>query len=101
MTTIDSTTGRLESLIRESLGRSATHAESLAQTPGISRVIAVWIVSGLVYGSVMGSFGGFVGDRLLQVFYSAVKVPLLFSATFILALPALVSITLMRPTFGE
>lgn len=89
MTTIDSTAGRLESLIRESLGRSTTHTESLARTPGISRVIVVWIVSGLFYGSVMGSFGGFAGDRLLQVFYSAVKVPLLFSATFILALPAL------------
>jgi len=43
---------------------------------------------GLFYGSVMGTFGGVTGDRLWQVVYSAVKVPLLLGVTFLLSLPS-------------
>ncbi len=46
-----------------------------------------WLVvlgCGLLYGAVMGLFGGRVG----QVLYSAIKVPLLLGATLILSLPS-------------
>lgn len=45
-------------------------------------------VFGILYGAVMGSFGGVFGDRLWQVVFSAVKVPFLLMATFALSLPS-------------
>ena len=36
----------------------------------------------------MGTYGGFTGERLWQVVYSGVKVPLLLTATFLLSLPS-------------
>jgi hypothetical protein len=42
------------------------------------------LLCGLVYGAIMGSFGG----RPLQAVYSAVKVPILLSATVALCLPS-------------
>ena len=43
------------------------------------------LVFGAVYGAVMGSYSG---ARMLQILYSAVKVPLLLAATFALSLPS-------------
>src|SRR5215204_1380839 len=43
---------------------------------------------GLLYGAVMGTFSGLGEGKLLQVLYSALKVPLLLLATFALALPS-------------
>ncbi|NOR67149.1 MAG: hypothetical protein GQ528_07320 [Woeseiaceae bacterium] len=45
-------------------------------------------VFGIVYGAVMGSFGGVLGERFWQVVFSAIKVPLLLTATFALSLPS-------------
>lgn len=45
-------------------------------------------VFGILYGAVMGSFGGVFGERFLQVVYSAVKVPFLLMGTFALSLPS-------------
>lgn len=42
----------------------------------------------LGYGAVMGSFGGIAGERVWQVLYSALKVPLLLVVTFLLSLPS-------------
>ncbi len=55
------------------------------------RLMQLWlllVVFGLMYGAVMGSFGGVFGPRFLQVLYSALKVPLLLMATFALSLPS-------------
>jgi hypothetical protein len=43
---------------------------------------------GVFYGAVMGTFGGFHGQRALQLLYSGVKVPLLLLVTFCLSLPS-------------
>lgn len=43
---------------------------------------------GLAYGMVMGSFGGVWGERLLQVLYSGIKVPVLLCTTFFITLPS-------------
>ncbi len=47
----------------------------------------VLCMSGMFYGSVMGSFAGIFGDRFFQVIFSAVKVPMLLMVTFGLSLP--------------
>ncbi len=53
------------------------------------RQIVLWMIAfGFVYGAVMGSFGGIATDRLLQITYSAAKVPLLLAATFLISLPS-------------
>jgi hypothetical protein len=58
----------------------------------------------MTYGAVMGCFGGVMGNRLLQVLYSAVKVPLLLLVTSLIALPnffVLNSLFGLRRDFAE
>jgi hypothetical protein len=58
----------------------------------------------MVYGAVMGCFGGLSGDRPLQVVFSALKVPLLVLVTTGLALPSffvLNSLLGLRADFPE
>jgi hypothetical protein len=51
-------------------------------------LVAYVIACGSLYGGVMGTFGGLGGERLWQVLYSALKVPLLLGVSFLLALPS-------------
>ncbi|MHC4229104.1 MAG: hypothetical protein ACYSW0_16885 [Planctomycetota bacterium] len=51
----------------------------------LSLLVAVF---GILYGVVMGSFGGVFGERFWQVVFSGVKVPLLLAGTFALSLPS-------------
>jgi len=51
-------------------------------------LLMLLVLCGALYGAVMGSYGGFAGDRGLQVLISASKVPLLLLATFVIALPS-------------
>jgi hypothetical protein len=57
--------------------------------PGAAlRVFLIQIlVFGSFYGAIMGCFGGWAGGRILQVVFSAVKVPLLLLAATLIALP--------------
>ena len=48
-------------------------------------VLMILILFGLLYGAAMGSFGGVQGGRAWQILYSAVKVPVLLEATFVLS----------------
>ncbi len=66
------------------------HGRTPSRTAGGEMLAwAGWlIVCGCLYGSVMGSFGGVTGERLWQVVYSAVKVPMLLGITFLLTLPS-------------
>lgn len=50
--------------------------------------VAAVAAGGAVYGAAMGAFGGFDGDRPLQIAFSAVKVPILVLVTTLLALPS-------------
>lgn len=54
----------------------------------ILALLAMIAAFGMCYGAVMGTFGGVLGERSWQVLYSALKVPLLLSATFIISLPS-------------
>ena len=51
-------------------------------------LIAMLVLFGCFYGALMGTFAGIGGDRILQVIYSAAKVPLLLLVTFCIALPS-------------
>ncbi|MFO0807648.1 MAG: hypothetical protein U0746_03410 [Gemmataceae bacterium] len=70
----------------------------------LGRCIACVVGGGAVYGAVMGTFGGFEGDRPLQIAYSAVKVPMLLGITFLLTLPSffvLNTVLGLRADFGD
>lgn len=62
------------------------------------------VVCSLIYGAMMGTFGGLDGERALQVVYSAVKVPLLLLATVLLSLPSFFVLNTLfglRDDFGD
>lgn len=52
------------------------------------RLAGLVVLFGMLYGGVMGTFGGLAPDRALQIAYSAMKVPLLLFITFALGLPS-------------
>jgi hypothetical protein len=55
---------------------------------GLGSLAIALVVYGMFYGAVMGMYGGIGGPRVLQVVYSAVKVPILLVVTFLLSLPS-------------
>lgn len=56
---------------------------------GLGPLVFMVVAFGSIYGATMGSFwSGDTGMRPLQMFYSAVKVPLLLIITFALSLPS-------------
>jgi hypothetical protein len=67
-------------------------------------LLAIMVTFGPIYGAVMGAYGLDFGERLWQVLFSAIKVPLLLCATTILCLPAffvLNTIAGLRDDFGH
>ena len=56
---------------------------------------ALIVGSGALYGAVMASYNGLAGDRVLMVAYGAAKVPLLFVATMLLAVPSFYVLNLL------
>ena len=66
--------------------------------------VAVVVLGGAAYGAVMGAFGGFDGDRPLQILFSAVKVPMLILVTTMLAMPGYFVVNALvglRNDFGQ
>lgn len=72
---------QVDNILRGELGRDDSRA-------AIGRLALAVVLFGLLYGASMGTYSGIWGERLLQVLYSAVKVPLLLGVTFIVALPS-------------
>src|SRR5258708_35169742 len=54
----------------------------------VIRLIFIILFFGILYGALMGSYGGFSADRILQPLYSSLKVPLLLLVSFALSLPS-------------
>jgi len=52
----------------------------------IRDILMILVIAGSWYGAVMGTYSGIGPAHWRQIFYSAVKVPLLLSATFYLSL---------------
>ncbi|QJW95200.1 hypothetical protein [Frigoriglobus tundricola] len=75
----------VDGVLRGAALRGAAHEP---RPVGLWSGLAVVAAGGVVYGGVMGAFGGFGADRLLQTVFSAVKVPLLLVVTTALALPS-------------
>jgi hypothetical protein len=53
-----------------------------------SFLLLLVLAFGMFYGGVMGMYGGLAGDRILQLLYSSIKVPVLIVMTFGLSLPS-------------
>jgi hypothetical protein len=84
-------------------GRPA-YAEAARPARTVRQFLVSTLIAGMVYGAVMGTFGGFGGDRVWQIVFSALKVPLLLTATFAISLPSffvLNSLFGVRGDFGE
>ena len=70
------------------------------------RLVGCLVAFGLLYGATMGTFRGLAGqpEWLRQIVYSAVKVPLLLVATFLISLPSffvLNTLLGLRRDFGQ
>jgi len=72
----------------EELLRGGADAAEVATGRTLRDWALILIAAGLAYGSVMGSFAGIGGERILQVVYSAAKVPLLLMVSFGASLPS-------------
>jgi hypothetical protein len=72
----------------EILRRRPWTTESGRSGAAMARLTACILAYGLLYGAVMGTFGGVLGERFWQVAISAVKVPFLLLGTFLLGLPS-------------
>jgi hypothetical protein len=73
----------------DALLRGPPGPEPQAQSArNLGRLLAFLVCGGLLYGAVMGTFGGLSGPRLWQVVFSASKVPLLLLGTFLISLPS-------------
>lgn len=73
-----------DSLLRGGLGPAGEPLSVRAS----GKLVACVVVFGALYGAVMGMFGGLSADRYWQITFSAIKVPLLLTATFSISLPS-------------
>ena len=78
----------------EFLGASGARGPAWASLPRGAAPLVIAGCGGL-YGAVMASHGGVWGDRAWMVLYGAVKVPLLFLATMLLAIPCFYVLNLL------
>ncbi len=71
-------------------GLAALLKPDFAHSPRLplTRLAACIIICNFLYGAGMGTFSGVLGDRSLQVLYSAIKLPLLLVGSFALTVPS-------------
>ena len=70
------------------LRRRCWTTQSAGAGSALTRLAANLVLFGMLYGAVMGSFAVSGPERIPQIFYSAVKVPLLLGVTFLIGLPS-------------
>jgi hypothetical protein len=80
---------------------SVAERQRLLRLPIAGSLTLAIVVFGVFYGGVMGTYSGSGGPRALQVVYSAVKVPLLLTATFLLSLPSFAVINTLLGLRGD
>jgi hypothetical protein len=88
------------------LRRAPWVVTELEERRTLLRLLTLLLFFGLLYGAVMGSFRAIAGQPqwIRQMTYSAVKVPLLLSASFVISLPSffvLNSLLGMRRDFAK
>jgi len=69
-------------------GSSLARAQHRGWASSLGNSVLLILAFGMFYGGLMGTYGGVGGERIWQVVYSGVKVPLLLLATFVLSLPS-------------
>jgi len=69
-------------------GSSPARAQPRGWASSLGNFVLLILAFGMFYGGLMGTYGGVGGERIWQVVYSGVKVPLLLLATFVLSLPS-------------
>jgi hypothetical protein len=67
---------------------AAAGEESQATRASVRTQLLVIVLCGSTYGAIMGAYGGLAGNGWQQALVSAVKVPWLFTVTFLLCLPS-------------
>ena len=83
-------------------GRASTSRFRQTTRLPVSGILALLIVCfGMLYGGIMGTYGGIGGQRMWQVVYSAAKVPFLLIATFGLSLPSFLVINTLLGLRGD
>ena len=75
-----------DDILRQGSGPATSQASD--RTSPLKSSVVLIVAYGILYGAVMGTYGGAVGERSWQIVYSGVKVPLLLIATFLLSLPS-------------
>jgi hypothetical protein len=80
---------------------SAARAAPERFIPTLGSLVLALVVFGMFYGGVMGTYGGMAGSRFWQVVFSAVKVPLLLTTTFLLSLPSFFVLNTLLGLRGE
>jgi hypothetical protein len=75
----------LQTTLRSLLHPTPTDTQKPLPLPWL---LACIITCALLYGGAMGTFAGILGDRAWQVLYSALKLPILLTGSFALALPS-------------
>jgi hypothetical protein len=75
-----------DDVLRRGSGSAPVQHRGWAYSIGNS--VLLILAFGILYGGLMGTYGGVGGERVWQVLYSGVKVPLLLIATFLLSLPS-------------
>lgn len=69
-------------------GSSLAPGQHRGWASSLGNSVFLILAFGMFYGGLMGTYGGVAGERIWQIVYSAVKVPLLLIATFLLSLPS-------------
>ncbi len=75
-----------DNLLRGEMAQARGSREQ--RLPVLGSLCLTMIAYGMFYGAVMGSYGGHNGWRIWQALYSALKVPILLIATFLLSVPS-------------
>lgn len=74
--------------IRSLLRPDIPHGAALPTRSALLRLLLPIVLFGMLYGAVLGAFGGITPDRWEQMLYSAIKVPMLLLVTFAVCLPS-------------
>jgi hypothetical protein len=86
------------------LRRKPWTTHSLESGQALTWLLASIVVFGGFYGGVMGTFRGAAPETLVQIVYSAIKVPLMLLATFLISLPSFFVVSTLlglRQDLGE
>jgi hypothetical protein len=80
--------GSIDALLRGSQSPRIPPDESIPHR--LPRLLLIILLFGAIYGSVMGAFGISVPGHAIQLAYGAIKVPMLLTVSFCLALPSFI-----------